>query len=97
MSERRIECEVRILRCLMCGHEEGLTKHHLLKRRSAQRVGRNLTVKLCRPCHNRFHQGSSQSRREAWDELLPLLTDDERSVREHSDRLPELWERRAIA
>lgn len=84
--------------CRLCGATEGLTRHHLLKKRSARIVFlrhglRNRKVLLCRPCHDRFHSGPPESRRAAWDELLPLLTPAERRLRELAPKL-ELWERK---
>ncbi len=83
-------------RCRLCGTNDLLTKHHLLKKRSARIVRlhhglKNRAVLLCRPCHDRFHSGSPESRQAAWDELTPLLTVAERKLRELRP-MRELWE-----
>ena len=82
--------------CRLCGTTSNLTRHHLLKKRSARLVRiahglRNRTVWLCRSCHDRFHSGPPEDRRAAWDELLPLLTEKERRLYELRP-LGELWE-----
>lgn len=63
--------------CLMCGSTEALTIHHLLPKgtwwtRNASRR----KVTLCWPCHLPLHRGDS--RREQWERLWHLLTEDDR-------------------
>lgn len=78
--------------CRMCGTTEGLTKHHLLKRKSAAIIGRNMTVKLCRSCHDRLHKGAPNDRDQAWKDLP--MTYEESMLRSDPRRLQELWETR---
>lgn len=78
--------------CRLCGTYENLTKHHLLKRRSARLVGRNMTVVLCRECHNRLHKGRPEARADAYRELRQTLSAAETALLDDPRRINEFWE-----
>jgi 5-methylcytosine-specific restriction endonuclease McrA len=77
--------------CRHCGSTENVTRHHLLKRRSARALGENRIVPLCRPFHDRLHKGSPLERAAAYAELRAVLTEDERALLDRKP-FPEHWE-----
>ncbi len=79
--------------CRHCGTTENVTRHHLLKRRSAQALGDNRVILLCRSFHERLHKGFPTEREVAYAELRAVLTDDERALLDRKP-FPELWELR---
>lgn len=78
--------------CRLCGTMENLTKHHLLKRRSARLIGHNMTVWLCRSDHDRLHKGDSLDRADAYRELRQVLSADETALLDDPRKLVEHWE-----